>query len=420
MLETYFVRPTSVDKIRALWLGDSISQYAEWLAKHQVAHSTALFKFRVLVHFDEFLIRRGVRSLEEIPVHIEPFVLQWRRTRGRKTKSSSYKRVVSTGPRLAIEQFLTLVLPGFTGTERKSAWPLQKLAPGFLDYLREERGLRPDTVRGYGHHLRVFERFLKEGVISDMSELTPVLINRFVAESTADLHPYSRQCRACALRVLLRFLHRQNIIASDLGRAIPRGRNYKNASVPRAIAWTEVQRVLANVDRRSACGKRDFAILMLLATYGLRAQDIAALELAAIDWSESRFHILSRKAGNSTTYPLEESVGGAILDYLRHARPDCDDRHVFVRMAAPYSGLSHWTVSERASCHLRRAGIKIHRPGSHTFRHSCVQRMVDADVPLKQISDFVGHRSAATTRGYAKVAINKLRELAVGDAEEML
>jgi integrase/recombinase XerD len=420
MLESYFVRPTSVDKIQALWLGELISQYANWLTDRQVAKPTALFKIRVLVQFDKYLAERGIRSLEQIPEQTEPFVKHWQRTLGCHSQSLSYKRSTISGPRLAIEELLVLTFPGYTGKAAVSPWPLQQLAPGFQEHLSGERGLRPDTIRGYKHHLRVFERFLKAEAITDMSELTPAIINRFVADSTAGLHPNSRQGRAGALRMLLRFLYRQNKIATQLDKAIPRGRNYKNASIPRAIAWSEVEQVLSTVDRRSAGGKRDYAILMLLANYGLRSQEIAALELDAIDWTRSVFHVLFRKAGNSTTYPLSEPVGAAIVDYLHNARPDCGDRHVFIRLLAPFTGLGHWTVSGRASHHLRRAGIRVYRPGSHTFRHSCVKRMVDADVPFKQIGDYIGHRSNVSTQVYAKVAIHKLRTLVVGEAEEML
>jgi integrase len=268
--------------------------------------------------------------------------------------------------------------------------------------------------------MRVFERFLELEAITDLSMLTPALVNRFVQDSTVHQQPCGRQARAGALRVLLRYLHRQGIIATDLGRAVPRGRNYKAAAIPRAIPWSEVERVLASVDRRSASGKRDYAILMLLATYGLRSQEIAALELPAIDWPRSTFHVLGRKAGNSTTYPLSAPVGEAIIDYLRNARPQCTDRHLFVTLMAPFHGIGHWAISGQASLYLQRAGIKVRRAGSHTFRHSCVQRLVDADLPFKQIGDYVGHRSDAATQVYAKVALHKLRALTLGDAEDIL
>jgi integrase/recombinase XerD len=420
MLEHYFTRPATVDRLRSLWLGPAISRYAEWLSDRQVSRASALFKFQTLVLFDRFVTARHIDALEELPAQIEPFIEEWRRTRGRRPHTASYARSLRAGPRTAIEDLLRLVIPGFVGTERRQPWPLQDLAPGFLEHLRDERGLRPDTLMGYEHHTRVFERFLQSAAITDLSTLTPAIVNRFMVDSTARLQPCGRQSRAGALRVLLRYLRRQRIIASDLSRAVPRGRMYKQAAIPRAIPWSDIERVLASVDRRSVCGKRDYAVLMLLATYGLRSQEIAAMELSAIDWPRSRFHVLGRKAGNSTTYPLAAPVGEAIIDYLRNARPQCTDRHLFVSLTAPFRGVGHNAISGQASVYLRRAGIQVRRPGSHTFRHSCVQRLVEADMPFKQIGDYVGHRSDAATQVYAKVALHKLRALTLGDAEDVL
>ena len=420
MLEHYFTRPATVDRLRSLWLGPAISRYAEWLSDRQVSRASALFKFQTLVLFDRFVTDRHVDALEDLPPQIEPFVEEWRRTRGRRPHTASYARSLRAGPRTAIEDLLRLVIPGFVGTERRQPWPLRDLAPGFLEHLRDERGLRPDTLVGYEHHMRVFERFLQSAGITDLSTLTPAIVNRFMVDSTARLQPCGRQSRAGALRVLLRYLRRQGIIATDLSRAVPRGRNYTQAAIPRAIPWSEIERVLASVDRRSVCGKRDYAVLMLLATYGLRSQEIAAMDLAAIDWPRSRFHVLGRKAGNSTTYPLAASVGEAIIDYLRNARPQCTDRHLFVSLTAPFRGVGHNAISGQAGVYLRRAGIQVRRPGSHTFRHSCVQRLVEADMPFKQIGDYVGHRSDAATQVYAKVALHKLRALTTGDAEDVL
>ena len=420
MLEHYFHRPATVDRLRALWLGPAIDRYAEWIADRQATKSTVLRHMQVIVDFNRFVTARGVNNWAELPGFLDAFVDHRLRTRGKGCRTVSGRRTLRSNARAPIEQLLCLVVPGFVGTARRQPWPLQASAPGFFEHLREERGLRRDTIVRYEHHLRVFERFLRSAAITELSSLTPALINRFLVDSTVHLLPASRQSRGGVLRILLRYLHRQGIIASDLSRSVPRGRTYKLAAIPRAIPWSDVERVLASVDRRSAIGKRDYAVLMLFATYGLRSQEVAALELSAIDWQRSRFHVLTRKAGNSTTYPLAAPVGEALIDYLQNARPACADRHVFISLTAPFRGVGHWAMSTRASVHLRRAGIRVRRPGSHTFRHSCVQRLVEADVPFKQIGDYVGHRSDAATQVYAKVAINKLRALTLGDAEDVL
>lgn len=178
--------------------------------------------------------------------------------------------------------------------------------------------------------------------------------------------------------------------------------------------------MLDAVDRRSAAGRRDFAILLLLVAYGLRGHEVARLTLDDIDWKRERLHVLGRKEGHSTVYPLSTVVGEAILDYLQRDRPQTTDRHVFFLVYAPYKPLSGHTIVSLAARRLHRAGVQVVRPGSHTFRHSCVQRLVESNFPYKTIGDYVGHRSPTSTEVYTKVAVETLREVALGDVEEIL
>ncbi len=127
-----------------------------------------------------------------------------------------------------------------------------------------------------------------------------------------------------------------------------------------------------------------------------------------------------RKAGHSTAFPLSAVAGEAIVDYLQRGRPDTQDRHLFFSAAAPRRPISHATVSSLAQRHLLRAGVDVPRPGSNTLRHSAVQRLLDAEFDLKTIGDFVGHRSARSTEVYAKVAVERLRRVALGDGEAVL
>lgn len=155
-------------------------------------------------------------------------------------------------------------------------------------------------------------------------------------------------------------------------------------------------------------------------TYGLRSREVASLRLDHIDWRHERLAVPERKAGHSSAFPLSASVGAALADYLRHGRPQTDDRRVFLRAQAPVRPIGPGAISARATHYLRKAGIDVVRPGSHTLRHTCVQRLVDAEFSLKAIGDFVGHRSSASTDIYAKVAVESLRQVALGDVEEVL
>ncbi len=226
---------------------------------------------------------------------------------------------------------------------------------------------------------------------------------------------------ACAaVRVLLRYAHREGLLQADLSRTVEWPQAYRLTTIPRSISWTDVSKLLAAVDRRTSSGKRDYAILLLLVTYGLRGREVAALTLDDIDWRHERLAVPERKAGHSSVFPLSASVGQALADYLQHGRPQTSDRHVFFRAVAPVQPIGPAAVSARATHYLRKAGIDVIRPGSHTLRHTCIQRMVDANFTLKTIGDFVGHRSPASTEIYAKVAVEALRQVALGDGEEAL
>jgi hypothetical protein len=160
MLESYFVRPQTVDRIRASWIGAEVERYVGWLAEHGYAARCVHARVPMLVAFGEFARVRGSRTVEELPGHVEPFVAAWvveRHWHRRVGARPSEKEV--RGP---IEQMLTLALPGFVGSGRsRRPDPFAGVLPGFFEYLVAERGLRPASLRNYQHHLRHFENYLR-------------------------------------------------------------------------------------------------------------------------------------------------------------------------------------------------------------------------------------------------------------------
>jgi len=177
--------------------------------------------------------------------------------------------------------------------------------------------------------------------------------------------------------------------------------------------------MLEAVERRTIRGRRDYAILLLLVTYGLRAHEVARLTLDDVDWKRERLQVLARKAGHATAYPLAGVVAEAIIAYLKYGRPKTEDRHLFFRIYAAQAPITAAAVSSSVALYLQKARVQVRRAGSHTLRHTCVQRLIDAEFPLKTIGDYVGHRSPESTRIYSKVAIASLREVAMGDGEEL-
>lgn len=419
MLDRYFIRPETIDRIRSSWIGEIIEQYVAWLAERCYAARNVFRRVPVLRQFGEFARGRGAERFEQLPGHVDAFVEAWVREHSGSTRKGRKAGNEARGP---VEQMLRLAVPGFTGCGRARSVPTPFAGPAarFFDYLREERGLRPLSILHYKHHLARFESFLAQVGCSSLSAISPPVLGAFVADSSQSLGVTGLRDRCGVLRVFLRYLLREQLISKDLSGCVESPRTYRLSTLPRSITWDEVRHVLETVDRRSAAGRRDYAILVLLVTYGLRGREVAALTLDDVDWKRDRLRVPERKAGHSTAYPLSPTVGGALVDYLQHGRPATADRRIFLRVLAPHVPLTSAGVSSRASHYLHRAGIAVPRAGSHTLRHTCVQRLVDADFPFKVIGDYVGHGTPESTKIYTKVAVQALREVALGDGEEIL
>ena len=424
MLEKYFVRPETVDRIRASWIGAEIERYVVWLGGQGYSSRSVLRRVPLVLAFGEFARDRGAVAVEDLPAHVEEFVADRvaRYPCARRCGESETRRQVAKEVRGPVEQMLRLAVAGFVGKgRRRRPVPFVDALPGFSEYLASERGLRPASIGSYEHHLVRFETYLERIGVARLSELSPAILSAFIAERAgAGLAKTSLRDCCGVLRVFLRYAHRERVVAGDLSGVMEWPQAYRLSSIPRSITWEEVGLVLAGVDRRTPAGRRDYAILLLLVTYGLRGREVAALTLDDIDWKRERLAVPERKAGHSTAFPLSGAVGEALVDYLRRGRPQTDERRVFFRALAPVQPLGPAAVSSRARHYLLKAGIEVVRPGSHTLRHSCVQRLVDADFALKTIGDFVGHRSAKSTEIYAKVAVEQLRLVALGDGEEVL
>ncbi len=418
MLEQYFLKPSTIDRLRGSWIAAEIEAYVAWMAGQGYRAKSIWRRVPVGFAFGEFAWQRGARAVGDLPTHVEAFVA----ARVAAHHAASSTRPMAKEVRGPVEQMLSVVVPGYEPIGRPHHdQPFVDVAPGFFDYLVEERGLRPVSVDSYRHHLRPFEAYLGRIGVKSIQELSPVILSAFIVERAgAGLAKSTVGGCAGALRVFLRYAHRQRILASDLSATVGWPQVYRLSNIPRSISWDDVNRVLAGVDRRTVAGRRDYVILLLLVTYGLRGREIAALTMDDIDWKRERLAIPERKAGHSTAFPLSTVVGEALLDYLRQGRPTTTDRHVFYRAVAPRRPIGAAAVSSLARFYLLKAGVDVPRPGSHTLRHSAVQRLVDANFDLKTIGDFIGHRSARSTEVYAKVAVEALREVAIGDGEEAL
>jgi integrase len=223
------------------------------------------------------------------------------------------------------------------------------------------------------------------------------------------------------LRRFLAFLHSRGVTPTDLSAVVLSVRCYQHEQCPRFLTRTQIEALLAAIDRDTLLGKRDYAMVLLLAIYGLRGLEVVHLRLDDIDWRRQQLHINRRKAGNDTTYPLATSVGEALLVYLRQVRPPSSYREIFLTMEAPvtpFCGTA--TLRKRIQKYASLAGVEAPRLGAHVFRYSCAQRLFEQGTPFKTIADYLGHGALGSTRRYVKIALEQLREVALGEEEDLL
>jgi integrase/recombinase XerD len=323
MLQQYFVRPTTIDRIRACWIGPAIERYVTWLAENGCASRNVAFRVPVLVRFGDFAHASGATKWDELPAYLEPFVHHWLKAHAAADRSASELRIAALPVRNTIRQLLHLILPDYpnNGPRCSLSNPFADSVPHFFDFLRRDRGLREATILQYQHHLGRLDDFLRRIDLPSLADLSPAILTSFITERGRSLDKRSVQSICSILKVFLRYLHQTGIVRRDLSLQVESPRRYRLAGLPRSISREQERQLLEAIDRRSSVGKRDYAILLLMVTYGLRAREVAALRLDDIDWKRDRVYVRGRKAGHSAVYPLVPTVGEALLKYLFQNRP---------------------------------------------------------------------------------------------------
>jgi site-specific recombinase XerD len=292
--------------------------------------------------------------------------------------------------------------------------PHDRIFKEFDAYLRTERGLAPKSII---RHLPVVRRFLHEvspACDDDLSKISQEDVIRYVERHAQDWSPRTGKAMCWSLRAFLRYLHHRGLNPRALAGYVPSMRRWKLATLPTYLSASQVQKVLDGCDRATAIGRRDYAILMMLAKLGLRADEIATLTLDDIDWRAGEM-LVRAKGRRRARMPLPTDVGAAVVAYLRNGRPKSSCRRLFVRTLAPHVGFaSGCAITMIAKTALDRVGIEgcAHR-GAHIFRHSLATELLRSGATLSEIGQLLRHESHDTTRIYAKVDIEALRTLSL-------
>jgi integrase/recombinase XerD len=287
----------------------------------------------------------------------------------------------------------------------------------YLNFVRHHRGLR--TTHHLENYLGRFCVWLDGHGPAELNQLTPSVLREFIA-SLARFRRSTIAAHASALRGFLAYLRLEGLLDRDLVTAIELPRLYSMAEPPRVLEDDIVERLLSTVNRSTPLGKRDFAMLLLAARYGLRSADIRGLQFDHIHWREQRVVLTQSKTQRRLELPLLTEIDHALVSYIREGRPACPAREIFVRHVVPIAPLTRrnnlWSVMRRALA-AARVEIPTGERGLRLLRHCAATSLLRRGVLFETISDILGHASVDTTRRYAQVDLAGLRSVALSDGE---
>ena len=405
MIEQLFTLPSTIERLRQGPLREHLDAYATDIARQGYVRHSIRTQIVVIADFSRWLQQKHIELQDLNSKVVDRFVQHHQRQTG-----------VRRGDAGILSRFLAML--DQTGVvEQRQKLPVQNprqnITDEFRRYLLQERGLSRATLQNYVPFIDQFlsERFRHRTL--SLSALGAADVTGFVQRHAHQFSPGRAKLLVTALRSFCRYLRHRGEIAVNLAACVPTVPNWSRSTLPKFLPPGTVQRVLSRCDRHTPLGRRDYAILLLLARLGLRAGEVVALNLEDIDWDAGHMTIRG-KGGRSAQMPLPADVGEAIAAYLHNGRPRCSSRRVFLRAKAPLGGFA----SSVAICFivmqaLQRAGVESVRKGAHLFRHTLACDLLRQGCSLDEIGELLRHQSPDTTAIYAKVDLTALHALAL-------
>lgn len=375
--------------------------FAEWLWERGYRPRSVRVQLRLLADLSGWLAARGREPADMTGDDVERFL------GARRARVVDLTGARALGPLLSYLRGLGVVPERLRVVDT----PVERLLMAYRDYLQRERGLADATVAGLERVAGLFLLERPEPLEDALARLSAREVTEFVMAQCVSgrFAAGSAKNVTGGLRSLLRFLHLAGFTPVALADAVPSVAGWRLASLPRALDAGTVARLLDSCDGATVTGRRDLAILTILARLGLRAGEVAKLRLEDIDWRAGELTIRG-KGATTERLPLPRDVGVALVAYLRDGRPPCELREVFVPVHAPLTALSSMAITAVVRCACDRVGVP--RVGAHRLRHTIATELLAAGTPLEQIAPVLRHASVSTTSIYAKVDRLALRTLA--------
>ena len=413
MLEYWYKEKRSLVDFRRGPLGPHFDGFAAYLQAEGYSRNWGNAVLGKCCQFNAFLIDRRVKTVRKLDESlIEPFLDVY--LAHTQTASATY------APRALAKSILKMLFRYLieTGTVKSPKPPRVKkpydwLLDPYLQYLHDECEFMPVTIKRarmqVGSFLTALGRKVSRQCFKSLgAEAVEGYLNRHLKDS-----PENRSVLSSSLRRFFQYCAAHQYAGMDFSGLIPPVRNYRHASLPKGMEDSALERMLAAIDKNTPNGARDYALMVLMMAYGLRGVSVAELLLDDLDWQHSRIRIRAQKGGKEVMLPLMDSVGDALVNYLRHRYAKTPFREVFLTIKAPFRPINNRGISHIVRGYMRKAGVTMAGGGSRTLRHSWAIRALANDSPIKAIADVLGHRYIDTTFIYAKADMKTLREVAM-------
>jgi site-specific recombinase XerD len=404
MLEYFFDNPVALGRLQRNPLRPHLESFAVLLSSLRYTASTARPQLEFLSVFGRWLVQEGIAVTDLDEEIIDSFF-------GERRRQGLSPRYHASTVRRFLEHLRNEGIVPLTEPVTDES-PLALLTSRYEKYLREERGLSTATVKNYMPFVcRLLTERFGDGPLC-LQELGPGDISDFILRHAHSKSPKRAKMMSGALRSFFRFLFQHEEIEINLSVSVPSVPNWRLATVPKHLTSEEIERLLKACDRSTSTGRRNYAILLLLVRFGLRAGEVVNMELDDIDWRAGEIMIRGKGLLHDRL-PLPADVGEALADYLRYGRPQCSTRRLFICAKAPRRGFTGpGAISSIVRRTIDRAGLDPPIKGAYLLRHSLATEMLRRGASMSEIGEVLRHRVPSTTEIYAKVDFHGLRSLA--------
>jgi site-specific recombinase XerD len=404
VINQLFTFASTIERLRQGPLSEYLDAYAAAVAEQGYARQSIGRQIVAIADFSRWLKHKHI-EIEGLDDQVVDRFLRFRRRQQR----------IGRGDPKALDRMLSMLRQKgiVKSCQPAVAGARSNVAAEFRCYLLQELGRSPSTATNYVPFIDQFLMERYQGRTPNLALLRASDVTGFVIRHVHQLSPVRAGIMVTALRSFFRYLLHRGAIATDLAGCVPAVPNWSLSTLPRFLPAAAVEKLLKRCDRKTAVGRRNHAILLLLARLGVRAGEVIKLSLDDIDWDLGQITIHG-KGGRSAQLPLPADVGSAVAAYLRRDRPPSASRRVFLRHRAPLTGFANpSTLSSIVRRALKHAGIESAHMGAHVLRHSLATSLLRQGGSLDEIGELLRHQSPNTTAIYAKVDVTALHTLAL-------